>query len=244
MHPRFWCEGCLSFKLSVVNHSIIEFSFSRVHSGTFFIVLRDFWQRRDQVNKFILLYAWCDNHRGWLASIVPLQFGRFSGLPSLLVIQNWQFSSAWSSCVASVVPWTATFSCPEYNIDSGFSITVSCSCKVSATGPVFRPLHENCLVEEELNGGFGALPVWCLVYHCQTAQQNARKTLRYLKKKKKKPERCNLVTYSWCSASGLFSLLPVVGTKHRDCIVRLWRFGTLQALVHRVLKDGNFDIPA
>ena len=33
-------------------------------------------------------------------------------------------------------------------------------------------------------------------------------------------------------------------TKHRDCIVRLWRFGILRALVHRVLKDGNFDIPA
>ena len=54
----------LSIKLSVVNHSIIEFSFSRVHSGTFFIVLRDLWQRQDQANKFILLYAWCDNHRG------------------------------------------------------------------------------------------------------------------------------------------------------------------------------------
>ena len=26
--------------------------------------------------------------------------------------------------------------------------------------------------------------------------------------------------------------------------MRLWRFGTLRALVHRVLKDGNFDIPA
>ena len=26
--------------------------------------------------------------------------------------------------------------------------------------------------------------------------------------------------------------------------MRLWRFGILQALVHRVLKDGNFDIPA
>ena len=25
--------------------------------------------------------------------------------------------------------------------------------------------------------------------------------------------------------------------------MRLWRFGILQALVHRVLKDGNFDIP-
>ena len=74
-----------------------------------------------QANKFILLYAWCDNHRGWLASKVPLQFGRFSGVPSLLVIQNWRFSAAWSSCIASVVPWTATFSCPEYNIDSRFS---------------------------------------------------------------------------------------------------------------------------
>ena len=26
--------------------------------------------------------------------------------------------------------------------------------------------------------------------------------------------------------------------------MRLWRFGILQALVHRVLKDGNFDIAA
>ena len=26
--------------------------------------------------------------------------------------------------------------------------------------------------------------------------------------------------------------------------MRLWRFGILPALVHRVLKDGNFDIPA
>ena len=26
--------------------------------------------------------------------------------------------------------------------------------------------------------------------------------------------------------------------------MRLWRFGILQALVHRVLKDGNFDISA
>ena len=26
--------------------------------------------------------------------------------------------------------------------------------------------------------------------------------------------------------------------------MRLWRFGTLRALVHRVLKDGNFDILA
>ena len=26
--------------------------------------------------------------------------------------------------------------------------------------------------------------------------------------------------------------------------MRLWRFGILQALVHRVLKDGNFDLPA
>ena len=26
--------------------------------------------------------------------------------------------------------------------------------------------------------------------------------------------------------------------------MRLWRFGIMQALVHRVLKDGNFDIPA
>ena len=25
--------------------------------------------------------------------------------------------------------------------------------------------------------------------------------------------------------------------------MRLWRFGILRALVHRVLKDGNFDIP-
>ena len=26
--------------------------------------------------------------------------------------------------------------------------------------------------------------------------------------------------------------------------MRLWRSGILQALVHRVLKDGDFDIPA
>ena len=26
--------------------------------------------------------------------------------------------------------------------------------------------------------------------------------------------------------------------------MRLWRFGILKALAHRVLKDGNFDIPA
>ena len=26
--------------------------------------------------------------------------------------------------------------------------------------------------------------------------------------------------------------------------MRLWRFRILRALVHRVLKDGNFDIPA
>ena len=26
--------------------------------------------------------------------------------------------------------------------------------------------------------------------------------------------------------------------------MRLWRFGILRALVHRVLKDGNFNIPA
>ena len=26
--------------------------------------------------------------------------------------------------------------------------------------------------------------------------------------------------------------------------MRLWRFGILPAMVHRVLKDGNFDIPA
>ena len=26
--------------------------------------------------------------------------------------------------------------------------------------------------------------------------------------------------------------------------MRLWRLGILRALVHRVLKDGNFDIPA
>ena len=26
--------------------------------------------------------------------------------------------------------------------------------------------------------------------------------------------------------------------------MRLWRFGDLRALVHRVLKYGNFDIPA
>ena len=98
------------------------------------------------------------------------------------------------------------------------SITVSCSCKVSATGPVLRPLQENCLVEEEWNGGFDALPVWCSVYHCQTAQQNARKTPPVLEKKEKEPERCNLVTYSWFSASGLFSLLPVVGKVHAHII--------------------------
>ena len=38
-----------------------------------------------------------------------------------VVIQNWRFSAAWSFCIASVVPWTATFSYPEYNIDSPFS---------------------------------------------------------------------------------------------------------------------------
>ena len=26
--------------------------------------------------------------------------------------------------------------------------------------------------------------------------------------------------------------------------MRLWRLGILRALVHRVLKDGNFDLPA
>ena len=46
---------------------------------------------------------------------------RFSGVPSLVLIQNWWFSAAWSSCNASVVPSTATFSCPEYDIDSRFS---------------------------------------------------------------------------------------------------------------------------
>ena len=103
-------------------------------------------------------------------------------------------------------------------LDSRLSITVSCSCKVSATGPVLRPLQENCLVEEEWNGDFGALPVWCSVYHCQTAQRNARKTPPVLEKKEKKPGRCNLVTYSWCSASGSFSLLPVVGKVHAHII--------------------------
>ena len=44
------------------------------------------------------------------------------------------------------------------------------------------------------------------------------KPLRYLKKTEKEPERCNLVTYSWCSASGLFSLLPVVGKVHAHLI--------------------------
>ena len=44
------------------------------------------------------------------------------------------------------------------------------------------------------------------------------KPLRYLKKKEKKPERYNLVTYSWCSASGLFSLLPVVGKVHAHIV--------------------------
>ena len=34
--PIFCGEASLSFKLLVVSHSIIEFSFSRVHSGTFF----------------------------------------------------------------------------------------------------------------------------------------------------------------------------------------------------------------
>ena len=43
------------------------------------------------------------------------------------------------------------------------------------------------------------------------------KPLRYLKKKEKNL-RCNLVTYSWCSASGLFSLLPVVGKVHAHII--------------------------
>ena len=38
------------------------------------------------------------------------------------------------------------------------------------------------------------------------------------KKKEKKPEQRNLVTYSWCSASGLFSLLPVVGKVHAHII--------------------------
>ena len=46
---------------------------------------------------------------------------RFSGVPSLVLIQNWRFSAAWSSCIASVVPSTTTFSCPEYDIDSRFS---------------------------------------------------------------------------------------------------------------------------
>ena len=50
------------------------------------------------------------------------------------------------------------------------------------------------------------------------AQQNARKTPPVLEKKEKEPERCNLVTYSWCSASGLFSLLPVVGKVHAHII--------------------------
>ena len=44
------------------------------------------------------------------------------------------------------------------------------------------------------------------------------KPLRYLKKKEKEPERCNLVTFSWCSASGLFNLLPVVGKVHAHII--------------------------
>ena len=49
-------------------------------------------------------------------------------------------------------------------------------------------------------------------------QQNARKTPPVLEKKEKKPERCNLVTYSWCSASGSFSLLPVVCKVHEHII--------------------------
>ena len=90
-------------------------------------------------------------------------------------------------------------------LDSRLSITVSCSCKVSATGPVLRPLQENCFVEEEWNGGFDALPVWCSVYHCQTAQHNARKTHPVLEKKEKKPERCNLVIYSCCVQLPVYS---------------------------------------
>ena len=51
-------------------------------------------------------------------------------------------------------------------LDSPLSITVSCWCKVSATGPVLKPLQE---------------------YHCQTAQQNARKTSPVVEKKEKEP---------------------------------------------------------
>ena len=49
--------NCQSSTIVLLNFHFPEFS-------TFFIVLRDLWQRQDQVNKFILLYAWCDNHRG------------------------------------------------------------------------------------------------------------------------------------------------------------------------------------
>ena len=41
----------------------------------------------------------------------------------------------------TVVPSTATFSCPEYNIDS-FRLTKSCSCKASAMGPVLISFQE------------------------------------------------------------------------------------------------------
>ena len=135
-----------------MNHSIIEFSFSRVHSGTFFIVLRDLWQRQDQANKFILLYAWYDNPTvaDW-----PPKF--FYNLDASREFLHWLESRIGGSQQLEalslhqlflrrrpfLVPSTISI------LDSRLSITVSCSCKASATGPVLRPLQENRLVEEE-----------------------------------------------------------------------------------------------
>ena len=112
--------------------------------------------------------------------------------------------------------WTATFSCPECNIDSRFStldyriLLVQGFGNETSTKTIAGKLFGKMVA-------FGALPVWCSVYHCQTVQQNARKIPPVLEKIRL-PKRCDLVTYSWCSASGLFSLLPVVGKVHAHII--------------------------
>ena len=77
--------------------------------------------------------------------------------------------------------WTATFSCPECNIDSRFStldyriLLVQGFGNETSTKTIAGKLFGKMVA-------FGALPVWCSVYQCQTAQQNARKTPPVLEK--------------------------------------------------------------
>ena len=57
--------NCQSSTIVLLNFHFSEFIVApSLSKKNFSIVFRDLLQRKDQANKFILLYSLCDNHRG------------------------------------------------------------------------------------------------------------------------------------------------------------------------------------